>query len=61
MYQVTLGGIKEAGRTRLTLQSPTSRSVGFVTLIAWTLEPEGVDRGNAQNNVNATPHHQPVS
>ena len=56
-----MGNIKEAGRLRLTLLAPNSRSVGFVTLVAWTLEAEGVDNGAAQNNANATPRHQPVS
>ena len=57
---MSLGSLRETGRSRLSLQSPLGRNVGFITIIAWTLEPESVD-ATSHTPSNATPHHQPVS
>ncbi|KAG7171447.1 Inositol polyphosphate-4-phosphatase type I A-like [Homarus americanus] len=37
---VNIGGLLETGRSRLSLQSPLGRNVGFITITAWTLEAE---------------------
>ncbi|KAK7074208.1 Type I inositol 3,4-bisphosphate 4-phosphatase, partial [Halocaridina rubra] len=57
---VTLGSLRETCRSRLSLQSPLGRNVGFITIIAWTLEPESVD-ASSHTPSNATPHHQPAA
>lgn len=57
---MSLGELRETGRSRLSLQSPLGRNVGFITITAWTLEAESVDP-NSHTPSNATPHHQPVS
>ncbi|XP_042884545.1 inositol polyphosphate-4-phosphatase type I A-like isoform X3 [Penaeus japonicus] len=56
---VSLGELRETGRSRLSLQSPLGRNVGFITITAWTLEAESVDP-NSHTPSNATPHHQPA-
>nr|XP_053629315.1 inositol polyphosphate-4-phosphatase type I A-like isoform X2 [Cherax quadricarinatus] len=56
---VSLGGLLETGRSRLSLQSPLGRNVGFITITAWTLEAESVD-ASTHTPSNATPHHQPA-
>lgn len=56
---VSLGGLRETGRTRLSLQSPVGRTIGFITVVTWTLEPESVDASHTPNN--ATPIHQPCA
>ncbi|KAK3872993.1 hypothetical protein Pcinc_021955 [Petrolisthes cinctipes] len=56
---VNLGGLLETGRSRLSLQSPAGRNVGFITIIAWALEAESVDAASHTPS-NATPHHQPA-
>ncbi|XP_068243281.1 inositol polyphosphate-4-phosphatase type I A isoform X3 [Palaemon carinicauda] len=57
---VSLGSLRETGRSRLSLQSPLGRNVGFITITAWTLEPESVD-ATSHTPSNATPHHQPAA
>lgn len=57
---MSLGGLLETGRSRLSLQSPHGRTVGFITITAWTLEAESVD-ASTHTPSNATPLHQPVS
>lgn len=56
---VNLGALLETGRSRLSLQSPVGRNVGFITVTAWTLEAESVD-ASSHTPSNATPHHQPA-
>ncbi|KAG0723459.1 hypothetical protein GWK47_042674 [Chionoecetes opilio] len=56
---ISLGGLHETGRSRLSLLSPACRNVGFITISAWTLEAESMDASHTPSN--ATPHHQPVS
>ncbi|XP_069194385.1 inositol polyphosphate-4-phosphatase type I A isoform X2 [Procambarus clarkii] len=56
---VSLGGLLETGRSRLSLQSPHGRTVGFITITAWTLEAESVD-ASTHTPSNATPLHQPA-
>ncbi|XP_050686414.1 inositol polyphosphate-4-phosphatase type I A-like isoform X1 [Eriocheir sinensis] len=56
---VSLGGLHETGRSRLSLLSPAGRNVGFITISAWTLEAEAVD-ASSHTPSNATPHHQPA-
>lgn len=58
--QISLGGLHETGRSRLSLLSPAGRNVGFITISAWTLEAESMD-ASSHTPCNATPHHQPVS
>ncbi|XP_045108228.1 LOW QUALITY PROTEIN: inositol polyphosphate-4-phosphatase type I A-like [Portunus trituberculatus] len=56
---ISLGGLHETGRSRLSLLSPAGRNVGFITISAWTLEAESVD-ASSHTPSNATPHHQPA-
>ncbi|XP_064086446.1 inositol polyphosphate-4-phosphatase type I A-like isoform X4 [Macrobrachium nipponense] len=58
---VSLGSLRETGRSRLSLQSPLGRNVGFITITAWTLEPESVDATSHTPAMPHSPHHQPAA